>query len=44
VKSVLQVLNHPKLNHLMDVTSGVLAEECSEKVKAFFRRRRAGTT
>jgi tRNA(adenine34) deaminase len=41
VRSALQVLNHPKLNHLMDVTSGVLAEECGEKVRAFFRSRRA---
>jgi tRNA(adenine34) deaminase len=41
VSSVMQVLNHPKLNHLMDVTSGTLAHECSEMVKAFFRSRRA---
>ena len=41
VTSVMQVLNHPKLNHLMDATSGVLAEDCGEMVKAFFRSRRA---
>src|SRR6266478_4154405 len=29
VGSVLQVLNHPKLNHQMAVTSSVLLEECS---------------
>ena len=41
VSSVMQVLNHPKLNHIMDVTSGVLANDCGEIVKAFFRSRRA---
>ena len=40
VSSVLQVLNHPKLNHQMNVTSGVSAEECSEVVQSFFRARR----
>lgn len=39
--SVLEVLNHPRLNHQMTVTRGVLAEECSELLRAFFRERRA---
>ena len=38
--SVLQVLNHPRLNHHMAVTSGVLADECGELLRAFFRERR----
>ncbi len=38
--SVLEVLNHPKLNHKMPVTGGVLAEECGEVLKEFFRLRR----
>ncbi|HZD96477.1 MAG TPA: tRNA adenosine(34) deaminase TadA [Candidatus Sulfotelmatobacter sp.] len=38
--SVLQVLNHPQLNHKMEVTSGVLAEKCSEILQEFFRRKR----
>jgi tRNA(adenine34) deaminase len=38
--SVLQVVNHPKLNHQMEVTSGVLAEQCSQILQEFFRRRR----
>jgi len=38
--SVLAVLNHPKLNHLMEVTAGVLAEECGELLREFFRERR----
>lgn len=38
--SALEVLNHPRLNHRMEVTSGVLQEECSELLKAFFQARR----
>jgi tRNA(adenine34) deaminase len=38
--SVLEVLNHPRLNHRMDVTSGVLAEECGVLLRGFFRERR----
>lgn len=38
--SVLAVVNHPQLNHQMDVTSGVLAEECGDLLRAFFRERR----
>jgi tRNA(adenine34) deaminase len=38
--SVLEVMNHPKLNHQMKVTSGVMAEECGEMLRSFFRERR----
>lgn len=38
--SVLEVINHPKLNHQMQVTSGVLEAECGELLRAFFRERR----
>ena len=41
VHSVLQVLNHPSLNHRMDVTWGVLGGRCAELLQAFFRERRA---
>jgi len=40
VISVLKVVNHPQLNHSMEVRSGVLAGRCSELVQAFFRNRR----
>jgi tRNA(adenine34) deaminase len=40
VRSALQVLNHPSLNHQMEVTSGVLAGRCAELMQAFFRSRR----
>src|SRR5438270_4762652 len=38
--SVLQVLNHPSLNHKMEVTAGVLAGPCSDLLQEFFRRKR----
>lgn len=38
--SVLEVLNHPRLNHRMEVTSGVLAGKCSEILQKFFQSRR----
>lgn len=30
-----------KMNHTLEITSGVLAEECSQKLSAFFQKRRA---
>ena len=41
VHSMLQVLNHPKLNHQVEVTSGVLAARCMDLVQTFFREKRA---
>jgi tRNA(adenine34) deaminase len=38
--SVLEVVNHPRLNHQMLVTSGVLDEECGQLLREFFRQRR----
>ena len=38
--SVLQVLNHPNLNHKMEVKTGVLQDECSEVLQRFFKDRR----
>jgi len=40
VSSVLEVLNHPRLNHQILVTSGELAEESGELLRGFFRQRR----
>ena len=40
VHSVMQVLNHPQLNHRMEVHGGVLAGRCAELLQAFFRNRR----
>ncbi len=38
--STVQVINHPRLNHHMEVTAGVLAGRCSEILQDFFRRKR----
>jgi tRNA(adenine34) deaminase len=40
VGSVLAVLNHPQLNHQMQVDQGILAEESAELLRSFFRERR----
>jgi tRNA(adenine34) deaminase len=40
VHSMLQILNHPKLNHQVEVTSGVLAARCMDLLQTFFRERR----
>jgi tRNA(adenine34) deaminase len=40
VRSVLGVLNHPQLNHVVAVTSGVLAARSMDLLQAFFRLRR----
>lgn len=39
--SVMNLLQHPLLNHQTDVTGGVLAQQCAEQLSAFFQRRRA---
>jgi tRNA(adenine34) deaminase len=38
--SMLEVTKHPQLNHQIEVTPGVLAEQCSELLKAFFVEKR----
>jgi tRNA(adenine34) deaminase len=38
--SVLSVMNHPALNHRVEVVEGVLDEECSTLLTTFFRSRR----
>lgn len=40
VHSILQVVNHPNLNHEMEVRGGVLAGHAAEMVQEFFRKRR----
>ena len=40
VHSVMQVLNHPDLNHQMEVRGGILAGRCAELLQKFFRTRR----
>jgi tRNA(adenine34) deaminase len=38
--SVLSVLNHPQLNHQLELLHGLLAEECGALLTNFFRNRR----
>jgi tRNA(adenine34) deaminase len=38
--SVLSVMNHPQLNHKVEVEAGLLAEECGALLTNFFRARR----
>ena len=38
--TVLTVLNHPRLNHQVEIVEGVLAEECAAILQEFFASRR----
>jgi tRNA(adenine34) deaminase len=42
--SVLSVMNHPQLNHKVEVEAGLLAEECGALLTNFFRARRQART
>ena len=39
--SLLQLLQHPQLNHSCAITVGVRQDECAAMLQAFFRERRA---
>jgi len=39
-ESVMNVLNHPRLNHRTEVTGGVLGDRCSQMLREFFRAKR----
>ncbi|MGH7730866.1 MAG: tRNA adenosine(34) deaminase TadA [Candidatus Eiseniibacteriota bacterium] len=41
--SVLDVIGEPRLNHRVEVTAGVLSEECGEVLRTFFARKRRET-
>ena len=40
IHSLMQVLNHPMLNHRVEICGGVLAGRCAELLQSFFRSRR----
>ncbi len=40
--SVLAVLNHPGLNHRVEVVAGLFSQECGALLTSFFRERRRG--
>lgn len=41
VQSCFEVLSHPELNHRVEVTAGVLADDCCAVIRSFFADRRA---
>lgn len=40
VKSLYNIVQDERLNHIVEVTSGVMAEECTTLLQTFFKRRR----
>jgi tRNA(adenine34) deaminase len=40
VGSLLDLLGDPRMNHQVEVSGGILAKECGDKLSAFFRLRR----
>lgn len=40
VESLFNIVQHPALNHRLEVTAGIRAGECSDIMKEFFRMRR----
>jgi tRNA(adenine34) deaminase len=40
VKSLYNIATDGRLNHRLEVTSGVLADECAKQLQGFFQRRR----
>jgi tRNA(adenine34) deaminase len=40
VRSCFEVLTHPRLNHQVEVTGGILASECASLLQSFFAARR----
>src|SRR4051794_17440116 len=40
VRTLYQICEDQRLNHRMEVVSGVLSDECAELLRAFFRERR----
>ena len=41
VRTLYKICEDERLNHCVEVTAGVCAEECAEVLRAFFRRQRA---
>ncbi len=40
VRSCFEILSHPRLNHQVEVTSGILAADCTAILQSFFAERR----
>jgi tRNA(adenine34) deaminase len=44
VKSLYNIVTDGRLNHRLEVTSGVLADECAKQLQDFFRKKRLEKT
>jgi tRNA(adenine34) deaminase len=44
IESVFRIADNSSLNHRVEVTPGILDEECREIMQSFFRARRSGRT
>ena len=44
VTSIYSIVTDPRLNHRMEVTAGVLADECARELSRFFAELRRGPT
>ena len=44
VSTLYQLVTDPRLNHRVEVTSGVRADECAAELSTFFKRLREGPT
>jgi len=42
VKSLYNIVTDSRLNHQLEVTSGVLADECAKQLQEFFQKKRPG--
>jgi tRNA(adenine34) deaminase len=42
VRTCFQILDHPAVNHRVEIISGMLAEECVSVMQEFFQTRRSG--
>ncbi len=40
VRSLYQIADDPRLNHRVEITPGMLSEECAEKIRRFFEQKR----
>ena len=40
VRSCFEILSHPRLNHQVQISSGILAAECAAILQSFFAERR----
>jgi tRNA(adenine34) deaminase len=40
VRSCFEILSHPRVNHRVEVTAGILASDCAMLIQSFFAERR----